>query len=80
MKGRHALSTDPKFEAFLARLYFEAELRQQFLKHPRKSALDAGLTAEQADALEKIDRDGLKLASRSFEAKRNRKGSGAAGH
>jgi len=61
-------------EAFLARIYSDSEALSRFLEDPRREALAAGLDADQAEALERIDRPGLLLASRSFEAKRRGKG------
>jgi len=58
------------FEAFLARLYVDASARARFLRSPRDEALRAGLTADEASALERIDRPGLELTSRSLAAKR----------
>jgi hypothetical protein len=63
--------TDPAFEAFLARLYTDADFCTKFLADPRGTA--AGLTPEQILALERIDREGLELASRSFLHKREQK-------
>jgi len=57
-------------EAFLARLYRDAALREAFLERPAQTARAAGLTPEEAAALERIDRDGLALAAASFEKKR----------
>jgi hypothetical protein len=64
----------PAFEAFLARLYVDAAARQRFLLDPRREAeaADARLTAEEVDALTRIDRTGLELAAASFAAKRRR--------
>ncbi len=61
---------NPAFEAFLARLYVDAALRDRFLAEPRKTAAEAGLTATECEALARIDRVGLELAARSFERKR----------
>jgi hypothetical protein len=68
----------PRFEAFLVRLYVDADARRQFLADPRGTALRAGLHVGEAEALAKIDRVGLELSSRSFERKRAaaRQGSG----
>ena len=66
--------TDPKFEVFLAKVFVDTKVREAFLKDPRGEALRAGLTAEQADALEQIDRKGLELAARSFGIKRSKRG------
>ena len=58
------------FEAFLARLYIDAEARAAFLADPLAAARRAGLDAKDAAALAAIDRPGLELAARSFTAKR----------
>ena len=57
-------------EAFLARLYCDSALRKAFLERPVETARVAGLSPEEAAALEHIDRDGLALAAASFEGKR----------
>ena len=58
------------FEAFLARIYVDAEAREQFLADPRGEARSAGLTDEESEALANIDRVGLELAANSFARKR----------
>jgi hypothetical protein len=63
----------PEFEAFLARLYTDAALRARFLANPREEASRSRLTADECAALERIDRVGLELASRSFAHKRTLK-------
>jgi hypothetical protein len=60
------------FEAFLARIYVDAKSRTQFLADPVGEAQRAGLSPEEAEALQNIDWIGLNLASRSFEKKRLR--------
>lgn len=62
------------FEAFLARIYADAEARERFLADPRGAAELAGLSAKEVEALVKIDQEGLRLAARSFKAKRSAKG------
>jgi hypothetical protein len=57
-------------EAFLARLYTDAEVRREFLADPRGTAVRAQLEPAQIDALVAIDRVGLELAAASFEKKR----------
>ena len=59
------------FEAFLARIYVDADARARFLEDPRGEAQRAGLTAPEAEALERIDRPGLALAAASFSRKRD---------
>jgi hypothetical protein len=58
----------PAFEAFLARLYVDAEARAAFLADPRAAA--RGLAPDEVAALERIDRVGLELAADSFAHKR----------
>ena len=65
--------TSPAFEAFLARIYVDRQARERFLDNPRGEAVAAGLTADEAVALEQIDRIGLELAAHSFEAKRRQR-------
>jgi hypothetical protein len=60
----------PRFEAFLAELYTDAEARQRFLSDPKNAARLAGLDERDVEALASIDRIGLELAARSFECKR----------
>ena len=60
------------FEAFLAKIYVDARARREFLSDPLGEAQRAGLSTEEAQALQNIDWVGLKLASRSFEKKRLR--------
>ena len=57
-------------EAFLARLYVDAELRARFLADPVGEALRAGLDRATAERLEAIDREGLELAAESVAAKK----------
>lgn len=58
-------------EAFLAKIYVDGHARARFLADPSGAAQRAGLTCEECDALQKIDREGLLLAVRSFERKRS---------
>ena len=62
-----------RFEAFLAHLYVEDDLRQRFLDEPLAVALAAGLNAQEAVALAAIDREGLCAAAESLAAKRRQK-------
>jgi len=68
--------SSPLFEAFLAKIYVDAKARAEFLSDPLGEAARAGLSAEEQQALQSIDWDGLKLASRSFEKKRLRQARG----
>ena len=63
----------PEFEAFLARIYVDSAARARFIRDPRGESLRAGLTQEQAAALEAIDCEALELTASSFRAKRDRK-------
>ena len=60
----------PRFEAFLAELYTDAEARRRFLTDPRNAARLAGLDEADVETLAHIDRVGLELAAQSFEYKR----------
>jgi len=60
----------PGFEAFLARLYVDADLREAFLADPERVARAAALRADEVAALVAIDREGLALAATSFAHKR----------
>ncbi len=62
--------TAPAFEAFLARIYVDEAARRRFLTDPRGEARAAGLDDAETAALERIDREGLALAARSFAWKR----------
>ena len=60
----------PGFEAFLARLYVDAEFRDAFLADAERVARAAALPADEVAALVAIDREGLALAATSFAHKR----------
>ena len=62
--------TGPVFEAFLARVYVDDGFRARFLQDARGVAVEAGLSPEECNALEKIDREGLELAAASYARKR----------
>jgi hypothetical protein len=64
----------PAFEAFLARLYVDADARAQFLANPRDAAAQAQLSPDEVEAVTRIDRSGLELAAASFAAKRRHAG------
>jgi hypothetical protein len=57
-------------EAYLVRLYTDAELRERFLANPRLEAQRAGLSATEIAALANIDTVGLRMAAHSFARKR----------
>ena len=59
-----------RLEAFLAKIYVDAEARARFLADPRKVATDAGLTPQEVDSMEKIDRTGLEMTAKSLAKKR----------
>ncbi len=60
----------PGFEAFVARLYVDADFRATFLAAPEQVARAAGLAPDEVAALVAIDREGLALAATSFAHKR----------
>lgn len=60
----------PAFEAFLAKIYVDADARNRFLNDPHTEAHRAGLTPAECAAAADIDRVGLAMAGASFEAKR----------
>jgi hypothetical protein len=62
--------TGPRFEAFLARIYTDPQARQSFLNDRAAEAQRYELSAEETEALMKIDRRQLESAARSFESKR----------
>jgi hypothetical protein len=57
-------------EAYLARLYLDADARRVFATNPSDAATRAGLDAADLAALEQLDRVGLELMARSLAAKR----------
>jgi hypothetical protein len=59
-------------EAFLARIYVEEEARVAFLRDPYGEAVRAGLSEQEARAIERIDRTGLEMAAASFARRRSR--------
>ncbi len=61
------------FEAFLAKLYVDESARTKFLADPRGEAMKAGLTAQDVEAVARIDRVGLDLLAKSLERKRRRR-------
>jgi hypothetical protein len=64
--------TTPSFEAFLAKLYTDADTRVRFLENPEAAAADSELSAEEIRYLAAIDRVGLRMAARTFALKRAR--------
>jgi hypothetical protein len=65
--------TSPAFEAFLARIYVDADYRARFLASPWEMARLAGLSEEECGALAAIDRTGLEMAAISYSRKREQK-------
>ena len=59
-------------EAFLARIYVDAQARERFLSNPTAEARAAGLAPEEVDAVTQIDQVGLELFAVSLERKRQR--------
>ena len=62
-----------RLEAFLARIYVDAEAREKFLRDPDAVALDAGLSAEEIEAVKEIDQVGLELIAESLARKKQRR-------
>ena len=58
-------------EAYLAKLYTDADARTAFLADPLRAARIAGLDEEDAKSLCGIDRAGLKMAAASYAHKRD---------
>ena len=59
-----------KLEAFLARIYVDEKLREEFLRNAEVEARRAGLSDDECEALKQIDRVGLELMATSLERKR----------
>jgi hypothetical protein len=59
-------------EAFLARIYVDAQARERFLNDPVAEALKAGLSHDEIEAVKQIDQVGLELFAVSLERKRQR--------
>lgn len=64
--------SSPHLEAFLAKIYIDAEARSKFLADPCGEAARAGLTGPEIAGLGQIDRVGLELTARSLALKRKR--------
>ena len=60
-------------EAFLARIYVDAEARARFLADPRAEAVSSGLSPTDVDAVMNIDRLGLEMSAKSLQRKREPK-------
>jgi hypothetical protein len=65
-----------RVEAFLALLYSDESKLADFLADPRSAAIRGGVSEEDAERLEAVDRTGLLLAARSFGAKRAHRAAG----
>jgi hypothetical protein len=63
--------SSPGFEAFLARLYSDGPFLELFLKAPEVAMSEATLDERERAAARAIDRAGLLMAARSYEAKRH---------
>ena len=59
-------------EAFLAEIYVDEGTRAKFLADPIGEAMKAGLTAQEVEAVARIDRVGLDLLTESLKRKRRR--------
>jgi hypothetical protein len=59
-------------EAFLARIYVDAQARERFLRDPTAEASRAGLSADEIESVTQIDRVGLELFAVSLEHKRQK--------
>ena len=57
-------------ECFLARLYTDKVFQLDFLKEPYTFSIRFGLSEIEAINMEKIDKVGLELVTKSLEAKR----------
>lgn len=62
-----------KIEYFLAQLYTDERLLKFFLENPTKTLLNHDLSDEEKDALQKIDREGLQMAAKSYMSKRKKR-------
>jgi hypothetical protein len=62
--------SSPQFEAFLARLYCDRDFLEAFMRESESVLKEAGLSEREKQAAIDIDRAGLLMAARSFEAKR----------
>jgi hypothetical protein len=59
-------------EAFLARIYVDAQARARFLSNPTAEARAAGLSPDEVEAVKQIDQIGLELLAISLERKRQK--------
>ena len=63
-------------EQFLALLYTDGKVRQNFLANPTAVAMQHGLSVEESQAMAAISMQDLETASRGFERKRFLKSQG----
>ncbi len=61
--------SSPQFEAFLTRLYIDADVCARFLADPDSESARAGLSPEECAELNQIDRTGLAFAAESCRRK-----------
>ena len=61
-------------ETYLVKLYLDRDARRAFLADPRAAASAEGLSEPDVAALERVDREGLEMAARSFARKRAAQG------
>ena len=59
-------------EAFLARIYVDAQARARFLSNSTVEARAAGLSPDEVEAVKQIDQIGLELLALSLERKRQK--------
>lgn len=62
-----------RLEAFLAKIYVDESARARFLADPRGESIKAGLTEQEVEAVERIDRVGLDMLAQSLKQKRRRR-------
>jgi hypothetical protein len=62
---------DNNVEIFLARLYADRCLREQFLLDPLRIAAQHGLSAQECGSVARMPAQDLQTAARSFEKKRS---------
>jgi len=62
-----------KIEAFLAKIYVDANFRARFLADMRSVAASYGLNERQTEALAAMDLTGLKMTALSISRKTRRK-------
>jgi hypothetical protein len=62
--------SSPQLEEFLARLYTDEVLREQFIRNPELITSEAILSPEEVSAMRNIDLAGLQMAAASYANKR----------